>query len=381
MKPILRESVAPAPISSSLAEKEPSFNRTKDFICNPQYFNIVPPVPAGPFFRDVDLSHSFDEYAIYHMSTLEKNYVWKPHHVNVANCIDIVDQESLIVSEKSSAADSGIAPIVGLRPSRDNIATKQIHWLKKTTYLTNHLYDNVNKFKEGALEIQKGKEQKTIKEIRSSHDTFVQESIERSFVAVTQKSKQILENMPENRNRRTVEWISPVLPNELLWQSELSILNFDADPMAEVSEDADHRDILNSIVTNIRAVPNKADEVNKAAKYAVSLVSSQKEVTAEETSFAEEEEEEEVFDWVRDFRMEIKGVNISDTFIFSLENNAESDEPLFLYAPFHSQIELKRLSQEECSEHSAIVRRRPWSDGELEHSAKRIRADLRIEHE
>jgi hypothetical protein len=104
-------------------------------------------------------------------------------------------------------------------------------------------------------------------------------------------------------------------------------------------------------------------------------VSSHKDVNIDEAAI--NEEEEEVFDWVRDFRMEIRGVNMSDTFIFSLERKLDDDQPLFLYAPFHSQIELKRLSQEECSEHSAIVRRRPWSNDEVEHSAKRIRVDLR----
>ncbi len=345
----------------------------KDFLLHPQYFNTVPPVPAGPFFKDVGLTHDFEDFAAYHVSSLEKNYLWKPHHVNITRSLDVVDQETLLQVDKGNGTKLGAAEL-GIKIARENVSTDDILWLKKTTYLTNHLFQSVNKFSGHGDALVKEQVKQKAKENNpkgdSKHDCFHRASIESSFRKVALKTKARLE--ADQRNSRTIEWECPVLPDEARWESEMCLLAFDEDPSAgaSVGDGRSGLNILSSVVTNIRTVPNRSGEVSTSAKYAVSLV-------APSASIAEVSAQKE-FSWVNDFRMDIKAVNVEDLFVFAIERPSDDTPPSCVaFAPLSSKVELKRLARDECSEHIALIKQRPLSAEEEKESAERISKRLR----
>jgi hypothetical protein len=68
--------------------------------------------------------------------------------------------------------------------------------------------------------------------------------------------------------------------------------------------------------------------------------------------------------------MQVKGSNLDDSFFFVLDTDSNG-EKVVTYAPLNSNIELKRLSKEECSEHTAMVKRS--RSGEAHTASKRPR--------
>jgi hypothetical protein len=301
----------------------------------------------------MDLVHKFEEFGAYHVTSLEKHFVWKPH-VNVAQCLDLVDQESLVPSTGAANSAAVVPGLVGMarKTGTSSLDVSKIPWLKKTTYLTNNLYDNVNQFK-GDEEIIKSKTAQTKAQIKAHHDAFAETFIDFTFEAVAGKTARVLEAQKENLvARRKVEWICPVLPDEALWKSNLNLLRFDNDPMADDDSQAIGKEeslqVLDSIVTNIRSLPQKATDVSSDSRFAISLVAND--------GTAAHNAEAMSYKWVRDFKMQVKGSNLDDSFLFVVDTDS-SGEKVVTYAPLNSHIELKRLSKEECSEHTAVVKR------------------------
>jgi hypothetical protein len=329
---------------------------TKEYLCTPYFLNTVPSVQAGPFFKKIGLTHSFEEFADYHLSSLEKNYVWKPH-INVAKCLDIVDQEALVSGSKDQTGDK-------LNLSRGNIGKNKIAWMKKTTYLTNNLYDNVHKFT-GDEGIVTGYKEKATRDIGENEGPFTENSIEKSFVAIEKKTKNVLELQKDNKSKGHIEWMAPLLPDDILWDHELSLLRYDKDPTRDgIQGPAVFSDghIANSIVTNIRAMAATSDYAkHHKVKHAVSLV-------------IPSDQDPEVFNWARDYRMDILAVNVADNYLFTLDN-PDSSEPVVSFVPLRSKLELKRLTKDDCSEHTAAIKRRAPSESE-EISSKRLRTEI-----
>lgn len=326
--------------------------QTPEYLCNPQFINSAPSIQAGPYFKKIGLSHTFEDFADYHMSSLEKNHVWKPH-INAAKCLDIVDQDALMSGNKGGG---------GLKLS-SSLGSNKIAWLKKTTYLTNNLYDNVHKFT-GDEGIVSGYKEKAERQIGENEGPFTDNSIEKSFRLIVTKTKSSLEAQKDNKHRGVVEWILPVLPDETLWENELSLLRFEKDPKREGLHgpaNFTEEQISNSIVTNIRAAPVTDRHGKDAQKYAVSLV-------------VPSDADPTLYNWVRDFRMEILARNENDSFLFTVDNESTVDASVS-YVPLRSKLELKRLPKEECNEHKASVKRRNISSGE-ENSAKRLKNEI-----
>lgn len=327
---------------------------TKEFLCTPQFVNITPSVQAGPFFKKIGLNHTFDQFADYHMSTLERNYVWRPH-INVAKCLDIVDEEMLA----AGCPETG----EGFKIGGGGLGSNKIAWLKKTTYLTNNLYDNVHKFT-GDEGIVSGYKQKASRELGENEGPFTAKSIERSFKEIEKKTKAHIEMQKDNKQKGVVEWMLPILPDETLWEQELALLRFDKDPRREGSHGPavfTEDQISNSIVTNIRSDAVVDIHGKSAEKYAVSLV-------------VPSEDNPHLFNWVRDFRMEILGLHVDDSYLLTIDN----ENTAVCYVPLRSKLELKRLPKEDYNEHTASVKRRALSSLE-ERSSKRLKAEISIQ--
>lgn len=295
-------------------------NEEREFICLPKFLNTLPGVPSGPFFRTVELPHSSADFAIYTVSTLEKSFIWQPHQVGLN--LELVDQDTILaVSDKSvHPAD---ARFLAERRTNVNIPDR-IPWLKRTTYLTNDLYDNVNKFKGGEA-LEKGFKERKILNTGDKLNPFDTHFITRSFELVPHKVNEIV-----SASNREVEWIAPIFPQtDDVWSQNLSLVSYLEDIESIQSIDIENSStddihikkkqrISHSIISNIRRTEGRDEAV------AASLV-----VPSESSND---------YEWLKDFKMDIKASKLLDHYELAISSNGDC-----LYCPLRSKIEMKKI--------------------------------------
>lgn len=300
-------------------------NDDREFICNPIFLNTLPNVPSGPFFRTVELPHSSADFAIYTVSTLEKSYIWQPHEVGLH--LELVDQESILTSSDRSVHASD-ARFLADRRANANIP-ERIPWLKRTTYLTNDLYDNVNKFKGGEA-LERGFKQRKLQSTGDKLNPFDPNVISWSFDTIQYKTKEDLEKDPAFASKGEVEYIVPIFPeDDNIWGQNLSLVSFNEDIYSiplEVKENLNDDEIKlkkrqrveNSIITNIRRIEGRDETL------ASSLI------TPIDHSSSE-------YEWMKDFKMDIKAGKLTDHFELTVENGQ------CFYCPIRAKIEMKKI--------------------------------------
>jgi hypothetical protein len=327
----------------------------REFICLPKFLNSLPNIPSGPFFRTTELPHSSADFAIYTVSTLEKSFIWQPHQVGLN--LDLVDQEAILAVSDKSVHPSD-ARFLADRRTNVNIPDR-IPWLKRTTYLTNDLYDNVNKFKGGEA-LEKGFKERKILSTGDKINPFDQNFISRSFDVVSQKTKDLEK---ESSQTRHIEWVAPIFPQQdEIWSQNLSLVSYlediysiplkDSENMTDDEIHARKRQrISQSIISNIRRTEGRDESV------AASLV-----VASESPS---------EYDWLKDFKMDIKASKLLDHYELVIRPNGEC-----VYCPLRAKIELKKIDPRLSIPHRASVVRRDPLTNEIEES-DRLLSEIR----
>jgi hypothetical protein len=323
----------------------------KEFLCIQKFHNMLPSVPSGPFFKAICLPHSSTDFAGYSMSTLEKNFIWQPHQgVDAGLHIDLVDSEKILAGTDRSvnAADTRY---LADRRSTAVPNLERIPWLKRTTYSTNDLYDNVNKFSKGLEELHKGHTDRKIKGIGQNSDPFEVGYVQYAFDAIANKSSTLPKN--EAKKDRTVVWSMPVLPDaQDVWGQNLSLVTFGEGTLPVESHDTDEdgagidlRDearrrkrqrVVRSVLTNIRDIAIKSSVKSDSALsqqlYAATM-------TVPVISSETVEPRDGEYEWLRDLRMDIRNQKLEDNFEFTLDE----DEGVCTYCPLRSRIEMKKI--------------------------------------
>lgn len=299
-------------------------NEDREFICLPKFLNTLPNVPSGPFFRTVELPHSSADFALYTVSTLEKSFIWQPHQVGLH--LELVDQEA-VLSIPDKSVHPADARFLAERRSNVNIPDR-IPWLKRTTYLTNDLYDNVNKFKGGEALEKSFKEQKILN-AGDKLNPFETNFISRSFDVIPQKVVELVENVSSANGE--VEWVAPIFPQaDELWSQNLSLVSYLEDiyaiPISDIENSSPEdihvkkkQRISQSIISNIRRIEGR-DEAVAASIVAPSGITSMD------------------YEWLKDFKMDIKVSNLQGHYELAISPNGEC-----LYCPLRSKIEMKKI--------------------------------------
>ena len=352
-----------------------------EFICIPQFQNNLPRVPTGPFFRTVELPHSFEDFAVYNAgSSLERSYVWQPHTgPDVGLRMDFVDQDHMLnQQQKTITVNPADKAFLSERKNNERLNDEKLSWLRETIYSNNDLYNNTNKFK-GNEDMERGHQAVTKKQIGEHTNPFSKSFIGLSFDAATTKTKAMLEKHKKkdgNAARGEVEWVMPLLPaGEDMWGQILSVVQFEtgtldmleegAGSSDETTQDRKRRRVQNTIVTNIR-VPDddskKKGEISQS--YEVSLTG-----TEGDTSTATASETPQEYAWKRELKMNIKNKSLADHFVLSANTEAGFCE----FCPIRSKIDMHKPIKGGGAPHGVSVRRRQQLESEIQESSRLVK--------
>lgn len=343
-----------------------------NFVVNLPYRNKLPSAPYGPYFKNVDiLTHLKDEFPEYRTSTIEKNYVWQPHLGPLVGIdIDLVDQESILVADVN--AQQNLAPSdrkylhyssneKGKGKSSKASFDEQTKpwWLRNTTYMENNPFNVQSKI----IEEDPGKRTAELKKkLAEPHlDHFSQEYVERTFSSVDETIKRL---EAQNKNKKIVYNI-PVLPLEDQIPSSKkrkrihSLVRFDEDPKVVVNvvtvqddeQTSKKYKIDDSIATNVREPLPSKDGATTVKGLEVTLVAP----AAKDDSY-NRKKTEHLFEWVKDYRMEIHTDPLGCNFIFLLDEEDKEQLPTKVkYFPIASRVDMKKLTLDNSMPQDCLV--------------------------
>ena len=199
------------------------------FNCKEKYQNNLPQIPCGPYFRDVNLSLSFQDFATYKISSLERSYIWQPHlGPDVGIKLNLVDQEAILCPEDKTAvldpSESRYLTGTGERGRVSRVKDEKPAWLRNTTYLDNDLFGSGPR--KGVSPRQK----------KFEMADNIKAQISTSFSAVEETLA-----MLQKKTGRKLLWSSSVLPDFSMWGNSLTVGFFEDRVVGEVSvmEDAE----------------------------------------------------------------------------------------------------------------------------------------------
>jgi hypothetical protein len=296
-----------------------------EFVCFRQFSNSLPNAPSGPFFkpRTLNTQESFEKYAKYEVSSLEKSFIWQPHFgQDLGINLDLVDQESMLVYIPNQATDPRDAKFLQAMGAGDSIYRKKSRgqgelfnekpwWLRNTTYSENNL------FKVNTRELPSAQMSKTI---RAVADPFSPAVIDSSFTDVDKT----LRKQIEQTKGKTVEWCVDILPSDVITSATLcpfSIIRFDEDPRKLIDNSnitTGHKRMKKSIIANARAF----DMDGQKQAVQVSLVASV-DPDVELESFVETNTTDSMYyEWVSDFRMDVRSGEVDDFLVVVTNSGA-----------------------------------------------------------
>ena len=194
-----------------------------DFITHPEFLNTLPSAPCGPYFLDNTFTPSFEKYAEYKTSTLEKAYIWQPHLIEAGVKLDLVDPESVLIPNKVPPLhpmDAKYLQTTVTTTSTNSIRNKKRKvsndekpwWLRNTVYLENNLYNQ----RRPAIK----------EEVTTTTDIMIKNPFSTSFILESFdyiKNEELyhstLKKFKSNCTINDIEWSIPILPDVLLTPS------------------------------------------------------------------------------------------------------------------------------------------------------------------
>lgn len=355
-----------------------------DFICTPLFQNNLPLVPSGPFFRTVELPHSFEDFAVYSVgSSLERSYLWQPHvPKDVGLRVDFVDRESIMTNQdvdrkKVVTMDPADKVFMTEKKSKDLFQDEKLSWLRDTIYSNNDLFSNTNKFR-GNEDLERGHQVLTKKQIGENSNPFSESFIGLSFDAASVKTAEAVEKANkkekgEGSSRGSVEWIVPVLPaDDDMWGQILSSVQFEAGTLDLLDDDAEgdaiarqqrkRRRVHDTILTNIR-VPD--DDTVKKGELGQSFEAS---LTCMEEP-PESSRNVEEYKWKRDLKMDIRSKSLTDNFVVVVDTAKGVAE----FCPVRSKIDMHKPQKGNGAPHDVSVKRREPLESEIVESNRLVK--------
>ncbi|RYH08995.1 hypothetical protein EON65_40490 [archaeon] len=330
--------------SSRLAQFKQNFN------IKFQYRNSLPPPPCGPYFMPLEILTSLNQgLPEYRTSSLEKAHVWQPHFgPDLGLKLDLPDMESVLVSDQQHLLDPEDLKYLtatqekGRGKLKDFDQASKPWWLRNTTYLENNPF-NMGKLKDEDL-VQKNSEARK-RALEAGKDSYDVEAIEESFEVVDKFVESLLAQNPGV----TIEWSLPILPycnsTGEVSSKKRSLVRFDEDPLQVVNAHgvkkfrADHAIITNErqVVKDNGKVQDKLLDVTVIAPHA-------------------DQEENGVYDWVKDYRMEVKDEDAKDCFLLVQDIGGEGADTVS-FVPLVGRIDLHKLPLEKSKPLTATITR------------------------
>ena len=328
------------------------------FLYSLTYKNKLPTAPYGPYFKRIEILTSLkDEAPEYRMSTIEKNYVWQPHFGNeVGIQLDLVDQDSILVSEQTEQIHPDDRLYINYsgsdrRKTDLSIDQNKPWWLRNTTYLENNPFNTKSKLREEDPKVFVESLQKRLKNPKLDH--YSAEYVESTFTTV---DKTVEDLKKANASKKTLVSSQPIFPINLTGKKRsYSLIRFDEDPkliVEKISTTKKYR-IDDSIITNIRP-PTVLEEGTKAKGLDVTLVAPFVENNGSSKT------EEQLYEWVRDYRMEFYAEQNDDNFVILVNEDDDNVE----YLAVNARIDLKKIIGDYVVPEDSLVKRVDSTDDE-----------------
>lgn len=304
-----------------------------NFVCLPIFHNDISDIPVGPFFTGMQLLHSHEDLAAFNISSLEKSYTWRPHFEHAGLKLDLVDQDEVYAPDYTGSKPTlhpADARLVSNKHQASKLTfdkTNKPWWLRNTVYLENNLYKS-----------------RVVKaESKVDDENSVLNPCDSSFIAQSFE----LAKRPVSGGK-TVEWSLPLLPADFNNRGLLSFVRFDESYEVFMEVDGVERAAKRRcVLANARMLPAEDDHND----FALSLLA------AKDTE-PEGEAETVLYDWVRDYRMDIRDKNLAGAFVLTLDPKQSSCR----FAHLHSRIEMHKLATEDSAPVEAFVSRRDFDD-------------------
>jgi hypothetical protein len=374
-----------------------------NFVMNLPYRNKLPTTAYGPYFKNIDvLSHLKEENPEYRTSTIEKNYIWQPHlGPFVGVDIELVDQESILIADPNAQQNlhpddrkhlhySGLEKGKGKAVKASFDQQSKPWWLRNTTYMENNPF-NLQKVKE---EDPRQRAAELKKKLADPHmDHFSPEYIEKTFSCVEDTIKRL---EAQNKHRKLVS-VTPVVPlqetnnnnNKTSRKRIHSLVRFDEDPKIVVNVVNDQNNIEqdgesvtkkykidDSIVANVREPASSKDGVTNTFKgLEVTLVApvikdnenNNDSPTKQSKKVSLNSDEQLLYEWVKDYRMEIHTDEQTCNFVFLVHEERDptvsaNHRPATKvhYFPVASRVDMKKLTLENSSPQDCVVLREDY---------------------
>ena len=392
-----------------------------------KYYNTLPSIPNGPYFIPVlnnDINNnenlnekelkqkqqkhgplftSMSEFGRYHMSSLEKNYLWKPDlGFDVGIGIDLVDSDRILgiingpidkkweindIDQKylsvilnnstlstlssSNQLQSQQGFVRGKRKVNTQTKNNNPWWLRNTTYYDNNLFsqtrqrgsfDNIKK-----LSVENHTNDK-------NYDLFSIEIINKSFELINNSENKLLKHY----NNKTIEWSIDILPNnndnnESFNELSLSLLRYDEYPLNKSNnhkkhmiERTEHKEntgnvnesidlMESSIITNIRELQTMKLTKDKAFESSLVIPSNN---IIDNTNIIENNNEK-YYEWIKDYVVESQVTKTTqDSYLIVLkENNELNNELTAFYNPIKTRLLMSKMSADESQPLDVILTR------------------------
>lgn len=382
-----------------------------DFICLPQFHNSLPNAPSGPYLKNIELSHRYQDFSQYKTSSLERNYIWQPHFgPDLGLRLDLVDQEAILnpinIRNEDSIDASEMRLLKGDAPERGRGKLRSLEggekpwWLRNTTYLENNLYSSVVQTKTDF------KRQRVGTAFVSGIAAFAA-----SFDKVDANVQRLAKESREKFNLE-IEWSIPLLPGGD-FSNYFAVARFDEDPDTSMNRPksdtgVEESSILEneavfSILTNIQqSSPDEESTKTSTTSFYASLVlptdeknlpqepsstntldalspnddgdveNNSPNYNGDSTSSSQKnsnvnpsDADTVLYKWLRNFTMDVN-TKQDDSFILTVNapNNSSSSSSAsssqnigsVTYHPIKSRLELKKII--DSDEHLAVVARR-----------------------
>ena len=348
--------------------KRKLWNVDTDFVSTPIFQNTLPGAPSGPFFKTVPFD-SFDKFATYHVSSLEKSYAWQPHFIEAGVKIDLVDQESFLIPNNVPSIEPIDMKYIQASNDSSNRSkqrramlvkedNEKPWWLRNTVYLENNLYNQP---------LAKSKALETDLQISRTEDPLSVQFIDNSFEKIKKLDSILIKAKKDKLGKKgpdvKMEWAIPILPEPSLYENPLVPIRFDEDIEELVSkknqaEDLE-MDVLYSIISNLRERMTSVENLHINDKsFNASLIappiSTPRDVSTEGVPYT----------WVADFKMDFSTLSQggNDEFLMKMDSSFSSQTSMnqksVEYWPVKSRIDMRKLPVDEWIPHEAKIFRR-----------------------
>jgi hypothetical protein len=287
--------------------------------------------------------------------------------------LDLVDQDAILIPENSddlldpselryltSASDT--------RKSKSRLAevTEKPWWLRNTTYLENDLYKTR----------QRPDAEQQAKRIRREEPTEGEELVGDSFEKLGPTLEKLRARVLKEK-KATIEWEIPLLPAEDDLEGQFAIIHYDEHPdlAAAAAAGADAEEAVvgdrasESVILNIRAQLNDQHKDAGGLNFGASLVGrnkASKDGADGDDAATAAVEGGELYSWIRDYKMNVAGIDGQDVFIFTIKPGSQgsasasasasaSSNGSVRYVPVRSKMEMRKLAV--GAPHEAVITR------------------------